>query len=289
MVTLRYPVNALVSYFYFSKDNLREYTDGGLRLIGDSGAFSALTKGSPVDLHAFAEWAKKWRTNLAWVASLDVIGNAQGSLKNYERLRSMGIDVIPTVHYGTKPQELDFYARDGVDFVGLGGMVGPGSTTASLMRWCLSMMRYARDKYPQMRFHGWGLTAMEPVMKLPWWSIDSSSYGSAWRYGQMRLFDPRTAKFRSIRTDGKEAHGQGDFLQRYYGVNAAQISIVKDGTIELHGRISAKSYQYLEDFMARKFQLTPPVYGQFNPTTRQGVHVVDGAKRHLKSLARGER
>lgn len=285
MTELRYPINALVSYFYFAKDDLSTLHQGGLRLIGDSGAYSALTQGSKIDLKAFAEWGIKWRGALCWVASLDVIGDARATLKNYERLRGMGLDVIPTLHHGTKPADLDFYANDGVDFIGLGGLVGTNANAGSMMRWCLSLMRYARDAHPQMRFHGWGLTAIEPILNLPWWSVDSSSYGSAWRYGHMRLFNPRTAKFVSIRTDGKEAFQHHDLITRYYGVSPAQIAVVDHDSIPLHGRVSARSYQYVEEAMRRKFPLTPPTYGQFDPTDRQGAHVVDGAKRHLKSLA----
>lgn len=283
-VPLRSPVNALVSYFYFGKDDIGDLADHGLRLIGDSGAYSAITTGNPIDRRAFAEWGARWRGSLCWLASLDVIGDERGSRKNYDWLRSHGLDVIPTLHYGVKPQAMDSYVKEGVDFIGLGGMVGPSSSATSLLRWTLSMMRYARDHHPQVRFHGWGLTTVDVMVVLPWWSLDSSSYGSAWRYGRMRLFDPRTAKFVSMRTDGREAYQHSDFLQRYYATTAQKVATVDHDSIPEHGRVAAKSYQYVETYLRQRFPMTPPTYGITGAEEGQSVHLVDGAKRHLRAL-----
>lgn len=283
MPELRYPINSLVSYHYFKKDDIGAMHDGGLRLIGDSGAFSAVTQGAQIDLHAFADWAKKWRTKLAWIASLDVIGDAAGTLKNYEKLRNMGLDVIPTVHYGTDPKALDDYIKDGVDFVGLGGMVGQGGG-APLMRWMVSMFRYARDNHPEMRFHGWGMTQVTALQSLPWYSADSSSYGSAWRYGQARLFDPRTGKWKIIKTDGREAHKHREFLERYYGVSPEDVSLANADTKHVHTVTQALGYQYFEDFLRKRFNTSTPKYGVQIPCDGPSVHLVDGSKAHLAFL-----
>jgi len=283
MPELRYPINSLVSYHYFKKDDIGAMADGGLRLIGDSGAFSAVTQGAEIDLYAFADWAKKWKKKLAWVASLDVIGDPDGTLRNFEKLRNMDLNVVPTVHFGTKPQALDDYIKDGVDFVGLGGMVGQGGGP-QLLRWIVSMFRYARDNHPQMRFHGWGMTQATTLQALPWYSADSSSYGSAWRYGQARLFDPTKGKWVIIRMNDKEAHKHRDFLERYYSVTPEEVAVANADTKHTHTVTQALGYQYFEDFLRKRFSITTPNYGVAIPCEGPSVHLVDGSKAHLSFL-----
>lgn len=284
MKELNYPVNALVSYHYFKRDTLSDLAAGGLRLIGDSGAFSAVTTGAAIQLEEFADWAIQWRDSLSWIASLDVIGDPDGTLKNYETLRGMGIDVVPTLHYGGEPELLDFYAADGVDFLGLGGMVGQGAGP-QLTRWLVSVFRYARDKHPEMRFHGWGLTRSDLLMSLPWYSTDSSSYGSAWRYGQIRLFDPRHGKWLGFSTNGRDAHKYRHFLEDFYGVTPDEVSTIGPDNMPLITKLQALAYQRCENFLRRRFDVKPPKYGLTDSYDGPHVHVVDGAKRHLRMLA----
>lgn len=63
-VELRYPVNALASYHYFKNADMARLARGGLRVIADSGAFSAETQGTPVDIDEFAQWATANRRTL---------------------------------------------------------------------------------------------------------------------------------------------------------------------------------------------------------------------------------
>lgn len=260
-VALNYPVNSLVSFHYFKDHDIAEMNGWGLRIIGDSGAFSAASTGVPVDIRDFAAWAKRWKESLFWVASLDVIGDAKGSRRNYEALRSEGIDVVPTIHYGSDPSLLDEYARDGVDFVGLGGMVGRKSEPKRLLRWTLGVFRYARDKFPQMRFHGWGVTHPELVMNLPWFSVDSSGFSSAYRFARMTLFDPRSGKRVGISLDGKDPRRHRDLLVNVYGVDPERVLVSTSETRRDLVRLSVAGVQRQEDFLRQRFNVSPPEYG----------------------------
>src|SRR5687768_14316166 len=93
---------------------------GALRLIADSGAYSAFTQGSKIILGEYAAWLRRWQPHLHWAAALDVFGEPEISLNNFRTLRDQhGLATIPTVHIGTDPTWLDVYANEGVDFVGL--------------------------------------------------------------------------------------------------------------------------------------------------------------------------
>lgn len=217
-----YPVNALVSFHYFEDYDLDRLPN--LRLIGDSGAFSAKSQGAEITPAGLAEWGRKWSHRLAWVAALDVIGDPDRTYRNwYEMVNRQGVKAVPTIHFGTDPTELDRYADEGVDFVGLGGLVGV--PTKRQMRWLIQVFRYARDNHPEMRFHGWGCTSV-PHYDLPFYSIDSSSWTGAVRYGTMVLADPRTGKNVTYKLDGRDAYQPhvARLLTDYYGISPRDAS-----------------------------------------------------------------
>lgn len=275
MSVLAYPVNALVSFHYYKDLDISELARGGLRMIGDSGAFSAFNTGSPVDIGEFAEWTKRWRGSLTWVASLDVIYDADRTWRNFRTLRDRyGLDVVPTIHYGADPHALDRYAAEGVDMIGLGGMVGRKSQPKHLLRWCLSVFRYQRDHYPGMRFHGWGVTHPALVHTLPWYSVDSSGTSAAYRYGRLTLYDPTTHKMVEIRMDGQSAFHHATFLRKHYGVRPAEIASSSATTRPAIIRTAVRSNQILEAELRRKFRVSPPTYGVSSPRSGPSVHLV---------------
>src|SRR5690606_17654109 len=166
-----------------------------LRLIGDSGAFSAWSQGAKITLEEYAAWCRRWWDHLCWCASLDVIGDPMATWRNWVALRDRyGLLTVPTLHAGTDVKWLDAYAAEGVDLIGLGGMAGTGQAPRAF-RWALHMVRRARDRWPHVRFHLWGVTHRRFLDTLPVWSADSSGLmGGAYRYGNLRLFDPATAR-----------------------------------------------------------------------------------------------
>lgn len=283
---LRYPFSALVSYHYYpDPEQIAGLATGGLRLIGDSGAFSAHTSGKPINLDTFAAWAHATRDSTTWTAGLDVIGDADGTWDNWQALRSLDLDPIPTVHYGSPPSVLDRYAEQGVDFVGLGGMVGRKSESDRLLRWCLSMMRYARDTWPGMRFHGWGVTHPSLVQNLPWWSVDSSGFGQSYRFGRLKLWDPVARRHQTAALDGREPYRHGALLRRHYSVTPEQVATSTPANRRTLIRVSAYSFQLLEDYLRARHQVTPPTYGLRSPSLcGPSLHAVDGSVGNLSVL-----
>jgi hypothetical protein len=283
-VHLDYPVNTLVSYHYFSKANIKELANGGLCVIADSGAFSAASQGAEIDTEAFYEWCRKWKNDFVWMAALDVIGDEQATYKNWIQ-SPPGLGLVPTVHYGAAPNSIDKYAEAGVDLIGLGGMVPHKSEPMKLLRWALGMMRYARDKHPQVRFHGWGVTHPQLMMNLPWWSVDSSGFTSAYRYGRMVLVDPSTGKKETIAMDGRSAAKHATMIQANYGISWKRIAQSTSGNRKDVVRASARSMQHLQSFLQKRWQVTPPTH---LTDKRQEVgplmHFVDAAQQHLKHL-----
>ena len=282
-VTLDEPINALISYHYFARSDLNKLTDLGLRVIGDSGAFSAANKGAHIDLGAFADWITQWRHVLYWVASLDVIGDREASWANWQRLRDLGHDTVPTLHYGTDPTALDRYGEAGVSLVGLGGMVAYKTEQGRLLRWCAVVMRYARDHWPTMRFHGWGVTQPQLLVNLPWWSVDSTTFTRPARYGQLPLFDPDRGRMVHLLMNGRQVAGQRRLLERHYGLTDWRAVSQSRGSEA--GRattlLAMRSMQLWERYLIARHAVTPPP-GFTEPGTRIHLACVPGNVKALE-------
>jgi hypothetical protein len=217
-----FPRNALISYHYWRNRDVS--LCNGFTLIADSGAYSAKTQGAEITVPDLCAWANEWRDHFAWVAALDVIGDPLGSRRNWEEMRRRGVPAVPTIHFPDPPSAIDAYAREGVTFMGLGGQVGgrPGS----LMRWAISVMRYARDHWPDMRFHGWGTTS-RLSLKLPYFSIDSTYWLQGVMWGKSILHDPRNSLVtHRIRYDGRDVYRPeiANLLSTYYGTDPASVA-----------------------------------------------------------------
>ena len=198
------PTDILCSFHYFGDIDMGAMRSWGTRIIGDSGAFSAMSTGKPIEREVFHAWADRWRDDLLWVAALDVIGDAEASYQNWLAARRDGLELVPTIHYGEGTVQLDRFAEEGATLIGLGGMVPYSSEKDRLMRWCLMMHRHARDHHPQVRFHGWGISHPYLVDNLPWWSTDSSGFSSCFRFGTLRLWEPRRGRFVGVDLNGRD-------------------------------------------------------------------------------------
>lgn len=268
------PRNILVSYHYFKGYDLNRFA--GLRVIGDSGAFSALHQGAEITVAQLSAWADKWRHRLCWVAALDVIGNAEATRRNWhEMVDGHGVPGVPTVHFGAPPNALDYYGSRGVDFVGLGGLVG--RPAPAQMRWLVSMFKYQRDAWPDMRFHGWGITHAK-ALQLPFFSVDSSGWGGGYRYGRLSLRDPNSATVFSIDLDGTTTYepGVARLLREHYGVNPSQVATSGPHNRLLMVRLSALSASVQEQQfrrLHRRHPVTAPTWGQLGGADAAGPHM----------------
>lgn len=264
-VSLTYPVDALVSYHYYGEDRHIQplATSGKLQMIGDSGAFSAWSQGVRIELDEYAAWCRRWWDHLCWCASLDVIGDPQGSWRNWRTLRDKHhLLTVPTLHAGTDRAWLDAYAAEGVDLVGLGGMAAVGQAPRAY-RWVVHMMAYARKHWPQIRFHLWGVSSRQFLANLPVWSADSSgTLGQGYRFGTLRLFDPATGRHHHVsilrKHHGRHVYRYGWLLRQVYGVDPATVETSHAGNRKILIQLAAASTQQYALWLQRRHQVTPP-------------------------------
>lgn len=173
---------------YGSRSNL-------LSLKLDSGAYTAWTKGKQVDVDAFAEWVHRIKSEIPEIdvtaVNLDVIPGTFGvdstarereasmrdSMKNADRLRSLGVDPIEVFHQDEPMEYLDeLLARRAP-----GGIVAISPRNDVKTKWKKAWMDvvYARllTDWPQVpKTHILGTTTGHVVQRYPAYSADSAQW-----------------------------------------------------------------------------------------------------------------
>lgn len=168
----------LESYHYFNKrDQVDRLRRSGEKIFLDSGAFSAWSQGITIDLPGYCRFVQEHRDVLTVASVLDVIGSAEGTWENQQRMEKLGVRPIPCFHFGEDPRWCDYYAAN-YDYMALGGF-GAASNRGDIDKW-LAMVweKHLTDGAgrPKTRVHGFAITAVPLMNKYPWYSVDSSSW-----------------------------------------------------------------------------------------------------------------
>lgn len=153
---------------------------GKIRHLYDSGAFTAWKLGGEIDFDEYllsidALPRKPWR-----YFTLDVVGDEVRTMQNYERMKLAGLQPMPILTRGAPFELLDTFFKD-VNMVGLGGVAGANASTYA---WVQKAMQHAAGR----KVHILGFTSLDWIKRLRPYSVDSSSWLSAARYGNVSVY-----------------------------------------------------------------------------------------------------
>ena len=182
-------MDLLWSYVYARKLDLPKFLGGlevpRLRFFADSGAHSARTLGLDLSVDDYGQWCVQHQQWFTIMANLDVIGAPDATRTNQERLEQQyNLHPMPVFHTGEPFSVLEDYISDGYTYIALGKLLG--NSQATLRPWldrCFSLA------HGRAVFHGFGLTVWPTLKRYPFYSVDSSSWGSGVRFGTCKLFD----------------------------------------------------------------------------------------------------
>lgn len=214
------PLKVLLSYHYYKNvdlDAMVENMRSKPMMFADCGAYSAATQGVTINLVDYATWLKRWAHLLTVSVNLDVIRDAKATRKNQLLMERLGCNVIPVFHTGTDLKILDEMCKR-YPYIALGGMVGAEKDVT--LRWAATCME--RTKEHGTAFHGFGQTTKKNIETLPWYSIDSSSWASGHRYGNVPVWTGRG--FTSVKIgDHASVYKQAAHIRRL-GVNPMHLA-----------------------------------------------------------------
>lgn len=172
--------------------------------ILDSGAFSADSKGTPVDLDKYMDFIEANKVHQYF--NLDVIGDCEATWENQKVMEDNGFKPIPVYHADDPVKYLNRCIK-GYEYFALGGMAGGVSeqTRQRFLDKCWEIICPAPSYLPINKVHGLGLASPLLIARYPWYSVDTASGIHYGRYGIIII--PR-----------KKPNGQPDYLSPPYSL-----------------------------------------------------------------------
>lgn len=174
-----------------------------VRLMLDSGAFSAWTHEETISLADYITFVKQVKNELWTYVNLDVIPgsinrirsreevevSAKASYDNLRRMRDAGLRPMPVFHQGESFKWLEKMIEDGETYIGIS--TAKNQRESVQRRWLDYFFTAVTDHNgrPLVRVHGFGSAHIDLLKRLPWQSVDSAGWAIAPAYGQ--IYVPR--------------------------------------------------------------------------------------------------
>lgn len=167
-----------------------------VNLFLDSGAFSAFTQGIEINIQDYIAFIKEHKQYLEVYANLDVIGDAEGTLKNQRIMEKAGLKPLPCFHAGEDFKYLKYYV-DNYPYIAIGGVaqLRDKKQLISFMDKCFSEYICGQDGIPKVKVHGFAVTSLDLMLRYPWYSVDSTSWVVTGRMGGVYVPKYRGGKY----------------------------------------------------------------------------------------------
>lgn len=163
----------------------------------DSGAFSAWTQGVEIDIQEYIKFIKEHEDILEVYANLDVIGldgsqpnriTAEKTLENQKIMEKAGLSPLPCFHFGEPFEFLQYYVEN-YDYLALGIAGNVGNKLVPWLDECFSNYICGENGMPKIKVHGFAITALNVMLRYPFYSVDSTSWVMTSRMGS--IYVPR--------------------------------------------------------------------------------------------------
>lgn len=156
----------------------------------DSGAFSAWNCGKEIDLDHYIAFIRHHAEHLDYYVALDVIPgafgrtptpaevevSAQKSWDNLLYMQAEGLNPIPVFHMGEQFKWLRRMVEHGIEYIG----ISPANdrTTDKKRIWLDRVFDEITDAEgkPLVKTHAFGVTAIDLLIRYPWFSADSTTW-----------------------------------------------------------------------------------------------------------------
>jgi hypothetical protein len=171
----------LVSYAFLRKqkklqDKLKR---NDVRLLVDSGAFTAFQKGMIIDIDEYCDFIKAFSCERYFM--LDVIGDSKKTMDNLRYMYKKGLKPIPIFTRGADIKDVEeMYELS--DLVAMGGIAIRGGNGPGYVKWCMENVIKGR----KVHWLGWGDRDFLIQYKPRSYDIASVFFGS--RFGSISVY-----------------------------------------------------------------------------------------------------
>lgn len=182
-------INFLLSYHYFKTIDLDKeiplyFDEPYPRIFLDSGAWSAFTLGSPIDLKEYVKFITRFSHWFKAYSNLDDLQSPVITKNNQKALEDKGLYPLPVFHTGESLEILEDYVQE-YPYVCVGRIIPFTNQPKKIIPFLIQCHKIARGRAV---LHGFGVTNWKLLKLFPWYSVDSSSWASGFRYGRVSVF-----------------------------------------------------------------------------------------------------
>lgn len=242
----------LLSYHYYKDTDLddlleKKFAPHYPEIFIDSGGFSAMTQGVQINFAEYCAFLKRFKHRITTYANLDTIGNAEATWANQQRMHDAGLNPIPVFHTDEPFEYLERYV-DRYPYIALGGMVPYMRQWKTIMPWIIRCFKVAKNKSV---FHGFGCTTWNIISRVPWYSVDSSSWAASFRFGNIGLFNSKSGSWQTANLGDAKTCKAAESLFREYGFDWKDFADRKRNDRKKIAGISALAYIKAEAYLRR--------------------------------------
>ncbi|MDM7987101.1 MAG: hypothetical protein QUS13_07205 [Smithella sp.] len=190
---MKQELKALVSYALLDTDTKEMVSRRVNKLLGlilDSGAWTDQKSPKPTDIDEFINYLLAagrhydFFFNLDQDFSEDVFSSL--NLTNFLKMEEAGLTPVPVIH-SLYTGEIEYYIDRQYPIVAL------GSSYATR----LDALKFVFDRFskvPETKIHIFGTASYENLIHVPAYSVDSSSWGTSGKFGELNYWNPESDK-----------------------------------------------------------------------------------------------
>ncbi len=268
------PTNLLFSYYYIgSKDDtvtretLKHFKDRGVFIMIDSGAHTFFSEEGLSIAHSkkkktkqtnymvyskgYAKWLEKFKDyiDVAVELDIDVLIGYKKVLQIRKMLEATGAKIMPVWHTSLGDAEWENMIRD-YEYVGIG--LGDAVNMKQILNIGFFSSKLKRAIETGTKVHAFGMVRPNYMLKLPFYTVDSSSWNAGSRYGQLVGYDAK-----NIKIVQRRVKSQKDFLKvvNYLklDMSPSQLFSVARNYVN-RDIVNVQAYKKLEDVITRVWE-----------------------------------
>lgn len=219
-----------------------------IKLMLDSGAFSAWSRNGSIDLKAYIAYVKRNERYLYSYVTLDVLAagveskrtrasleaGAEASYRNHCEMKAAGLKPIPVYHQGESFSHLERMLKDGEPYIGI-------STRKDIMvdgqRSFLDRvytMLTDKEGRPIVKTHGFGITSPQLLLRYPFYTVDSTSWVLGPGFGKLLIPPKIGGEYRydrlpaAVVVSGVPQSSKSSEARQYQGMGQAERKAVEE-------------------------------------------------------------
>jgi len=186
-------VSALLSFALLNSDTGEMIKRKGTKLRGiclDCGAWTDQKSPNPTDIDAYIDYLLVAGKHYDFYFNLDQDFNenyfSSLNLKHLLKLEGAGLAPVPVIH-SLYDGEIEFYIDRGYKMLALGSSY---ATRPDALKFVFDKF----SKYPDTKIHIFGTASYENLIHVPVYSVDSSSWGTSGKFGELNYWNPESDK-----------------------------------------------------------------------------------------------